>query len=417
MPERRSTDLKQRRTATSYAFTWGTQTAKYTNMSIVEHRSRAAQPNREFGREFSSQFAENDHTLISRAGSEYICDSLAQLETMIVGESASLAAIRQLVLEVASTRASVMISGESGAGKKLVARAMHRFSKQASGPFVPVNFGSIPRGMSETLLFGGEKDTFGDAVHRQSGWCEAANGGTLFLDEISEIELQAQPKLLRFIEEGTFHRIGSQVSERAAVRVISAMKDVPADVVAQGRMREDLFFRLHVVPIHVPPLRDRREDISPLARLFLKRAADHHEREVKEFSNEALRVLEEHDWPGNVRQLENTVERLVVFARGRVIEADHIAAEDQLIAAYAERRKLLAGKVTDCDSPGGAGTIPSLSPIDRHERAAIVDALRRVDGHVVDAARLLGLGQATIYRKIKQYSIPHERRRRIKRPR
>lgn len=342
---------------------------------------------------------------------------LKELEQTLVGISPSMAAIRQLILEVAPTRASVMIYGESGTGKELVAQAIHRYSKQASGPFIPVNMAAIPHGLAESLLFGHEKGAFTSAVHNQKGWCEAADGGTLFLDEVGDMEIQVQPKLLRFLQEGTLQRVGSQVSQRVTVRVITATNRDPGEVVSDGRMREDLFFRLHVVPIYVPPLRDRPEDIPALANLFLRRAAERHDRVVEGFSADALRVLQQHDWPGNVRQLENTVERLVIFARGKIVEADHIPADDHLVSAYAERRRALAGRAIGRLDGEGFDPIISLTPIERHERAAIVDALRRVDGHVVDAAKLLGLGQATVYRKIKQYAIPHERRRRARRPR
>jgi DNA-binding NtrC family response regulator len=340
---------------------------------------------------------------------------LAELEQTLGGVSPSMAAIRQLIVEVAPTRASVMIYGESGTGKELVAQAIHRYSKQSNGPFVPVNMAAIPHGLAESLLFGHEKGAFTSAVHNQKGWCEAADGGTLFLDEVGDMELQVQPKLLRFLQEGTLQRVGSQVSQRVTVRVITATNRDPGAVVADGRMREDLFFRLHVVPIFVPPLRDRPEDIPALARQFLRLAAERHDRLVEDFSDDAMRVLQTHDWPGNVRQLENTVERLVIFARGRIVEADHIPADDHLVSAYAERRRMLAGRSADRVNGEEFDPIVCLTPIERHERAAIVDALRRVDGHVVDAARLLGLGQATVYRKIKEYAIPHERRRRVKR--
>jgi DNA-binding NtrC family response regulator len=339
---------------------------------------------------------------------------LAELEHSLGGLSPSMAAIRQLIVEVAPTRASVMIYGESGTGKELVAQAIHRYSKQSNGPFVPVNMAAIPHGLAESLLFGHEKGAFTSAVHNQKGWCEAADGGTLFLDEVGDMELQVQPKLLRFLQEGTLQRVGSQVSQRITVRVITATNRDPGAVVADGRMREDLFFRLHVVPIFVPPLRDRPEDIPALARQFLRLAAERHDRMVEDFSDDAMRILQQHDWPGNVRQLENTVERLVIFARGRIVEADHIPADDHLVSAYAERRRILAGRSADRVSGDEFDPIVCLTPIERHERAAIMDALRRVDGHVVDAARLLGLGQATVYRKIKEYAIPHERRRRVK---
>jgi DNA-binding NtrC family response regulator len=341
---------------------------------------------------------------------------LSELEQTLVGVSPSIVAIRQLIMEIAPTRASVMIYGESGTGKELVAQSIHRYSKQSQGPFVPVNMAAIPHGLAESLLFGHEKGAFSSAVHNQKGWCEAADGGTLFLDEVGDMELQVQPKLLRFLQEGTLQRVGSQVSQRVTARVITATNRDPGAVVTDGRMREDLFFRLHVVPIYVPPLRDRPEDIPALAMMFLRLAAERHDRIVEGFSDDAMRVLQQHDWPGNVRQLENTVERLVIFARGPVVEADQIPADDHLVSAYAERRRMLAGRGTVRTNGDDFDPYVSLTPIERHERAAIVDALRRVDGHAVDAARLLGLGQATVYRKIKQYAIPHERRRRIKRP-
>jgi DNA-binding NtrC family response regulator len=343
-------------------------------------------------------------------------ERLAELEQTLVGVSPAMAAIRQLILEVAPTRASVMIYGESGTGKELVAQAIHRYSKQASGPFVPVNMAAIPQGLAESLLFGHEKGAFTSAVDNQHGWCDEADGGTLFLDEVGDMELQVQPKLLRFLQEGTLQRVGSQASHRVSVRLITATNQEPGAIVTDGRMREDLFFRLHVVPIYVPPLRERPEDIPELAMLFLRRSAERHDRIVEGFSNDALRVLQQHDWPGNVRQLENTVERLVIFARGRIVEADHIPADDHLASAYAERRRVLAGAVAGRANGQEFDPIVSLTPIERHERAAIVDALRRVEGHVIDAARLLGLGQATVYRKIKQYAIPHERKRRRRRP-
>jgi DNA-binding NtrC family response regulator len=339
---------------------------------------------------------------------------LAELEQSLVGVSPSIAAIRQLILEVAPTRASIMIHGESGTGKKLVAQAIHRCSKQSNGPFVPVNMAAIPHGLAEGLLFGHEKGAFAGAVHNQKCWCEAADGGTLFLDDVDDMEIQVQPKLLRFLQEGTLQPFGSQVSHLVTVRVITATNCDPAAIVADGRLREDLFFRLHVVPIYVAPLRSRPEDIPALANQFLRLAAERHERVVESFSDEAMRVLQQHDWPGNVRQLENTVERLVIFARGRVVESDHIPAAEHLVSAYVERRRVLAARPNGKVNGDEIDPVLSLTPIERHERGAIVEALRRVDGHVVEAAQLLGLGQATVYRKIKQYAIPHERHRRVK---
>lgn len=379
--------------------------------SVASHREPASEP-QSYEPELSGREAD---TAEQRTGNIARDLPLQELEDILIGASPSMTAIRQLILEVAPTRASVLIYGESGTGKELIAQAIHRYSKQANGPFVPVNIAAIPPGLAESVLFGHEQGALASAIHNQAGWCESAHGGTLFLDEVDHMEMHVQPTMLRFLQEGTLRPVGSQVSRTASVRVIAAMNREPNEVVTEGRMREDLFFRLHVVPIHVPPLRDRPEDIAVLAMRFLRLASARHERDVEGFSAEAMRVLEEHDWPGNVRQLENTVERLVIFARGRVAGADHIAPDDHLVSAYAERRRMLAGNAAGQAAGGELDPTASLRPIERHERAAIVDALRRAEGRVVDAARLLGLGQATVYRKIKEYAIPHVRRRRVKR--
>lgn len=380
-------------------------------------RSQRSQPLSQPGDPKSALNLAANSTAANGSGSQTAHErSLDELERVLVGDSPSIAAIRKLILEVAATRASVMIYGESGNGKELVAQAIHQYSKQANGPFVPVDMAAIPHGVSARLLFGHESGAFTNEVHNQQGWCEAAHGGTLFLDEIGDMEIQVQAKLLRFLQEGTLQQVGTQVPKRISVRVITATNRDPRTIVSEGSLREDLFFRLHVVPIFVPPLRDRPEDIPKLAMLFLRRSAERHELTVDGFSDDALQVLQQHDWPGNVRQLENTVERLAIFARGRIVEADHIPAEDHLASAYAQRRRVMIGAAPARSKDPNFDPFVCLTPIERHERAAIVDALRRVDGHVIDAARLLGLGQATVYRKIKQYVIPNERKRRVKRP-
>jgi DNA-binding NtrC family response regulator len=301
-------------------------------------------------------------------------------------------------------------------------------SDRCDKPFVPVNMATIPAGLAESTLFGHEKGSFTSAVGAQVGWCEAADGGTLFLDEISEMDMSLQPKLLRFLQESTIQRVGSAEQRRVDVRVITATNRDITEMVKTGQMREDLFYRLHVVPIHLPPLRERPEDIEQLAQLFLARAARRYGRDVPELSDEALDLLTRCRWPGNVRQLENTIERMVIFARGRSIEACEIPPEIQMSTLFVDVANSVNG-AGYAGSNGGGGAQgangagsksanghgwagATLSPIQRHERIAIIDALQRVQGNVVDAARLLGLGQATVYRKIKQYEIPHERRRR-----
>jgi DNA-binding NtrC family response regulator len=314
-----------------------------------------------------------------------------------------------------------MIHGESGTGKELVARAIHRLSKRSDESFVPVNMAAIPNGLAESFLFGHEKGAFTSAIQKQKGWCKAADGGTLFLDEIGETEIAIQPKLLRFLQEGSIQTVGGQTVENVDVRLITATNRDPRELVREGRLREDLFFRLNVIPIYIPPLRDRSDDVEELALLFLRSSAKRHDRVVRGYTHEAMEVLVRYDWPGNVRQLENLVERLVIFAKGTLVEAMEIPAE--LHTPSRRRHPMVFGSSSsDVISGNGHGGQPAvdggenivdhLSPFQINERTLIIDALQRSNGHVIDAARSLGLGQATMYRKIKQYAIPHQRKRR-----
>ncbi len=331
----------------------------------------------------------------------------ALLESMLIGSSSAIAAIRRLVLHVAGTEANVMIHGESGTGKEVVARAIHLLSNRSQGPFVPVNMAAIPPGLAESLLFGHDMGSFTGAHQAHPGWCRAADGGTLFLDEIAEIELQMQPKLLRFLQEGTIQAVGAPSFDRLDVRIVTATNRDPRSAVAEGALREDLFFRLHVIPISIPPLRERREDIAELAAVFLRRASARHQRLARVFSADALEVLRSFEWPGNIRQLENAVERVVILAQGEVIEASDIPAEFQ-----SPEDSVSSGGGREHQSDGlGGGAVPSAADLrdmtryQRQERAMILQALQQTGGHVVEAARLLGLGQATVYRKIKRYAI------------
>lgn len=351
-----------------------------------------------------------------------------ELETWILGSSPAMQSVRSTIAEVAETKANVMIYGASGTGKELVATAVHKLSDRCNGRFEPVNMTEIPHDLAESLLFGHERGSFTGADYRQIGVCEAADGGTLFLDEIGEMALATQPKLLRFLQEGTVKRIGSQTAKKVDVRVITATNRTPEAIVKEGLMREDLFFRLHVVPIHIPPLHERPEDIEQLAMLFLRRYVKAYKRNVEGFTKEALDIFRLHDWPGNVRQLENVVERLVVFAKGRLIEVPDIPAEIHAASMFGDpiavdrshsSGGMFANSLPHATAPQdekAASVIASMSAIQRTERAAIIEALQRSDGHVIDAANLLGLGQATVYRKIKQYHIPHVRRRRRRSP-
>lgn len=358
-------------------------------------------------------------------GSEPPSAVLSELALHLRGNSPAIRSIRRVIADVAEMKATVLIHGESGTGKELVATAIHRLSDRRDRAFVPVNMSTIPHGLAESTLFGHEKGSFTSAHGTQIGWCEAADGGTLFLDEIGEMELSIQPKLLRFLQESTIQRVGAAASKKVDVRVIAATNRDLRELVAERTMREDLYFRLHVVPIHIPPLRERTEDIEPLCSLFLERCRQRYHREAEAFSDEAMEILQNYSWPGNVRQLENIVERTVIFSRRRIIDAGELPAEVHLEACFTSDARPLPGiasppptAINGHGAPSidrvqsNVATIPQpLSAMQRNERNAIVEALHRVDGHVIDAANLLGVGQATIYRKIKQYQIPHTRRR------
>ncbi|PQO45963.1 sigma-54 dependent transcriptional regulator [Blastopirellula marina] len=338
--------------------------------------------------------------------------AIQQLKSVLVGDSKAMQHVRDLIISVADTAAAVMITGESGTGKELVARAIHQFSPRAAEPFVPVNMAAIPQSLAESLLFGHEKGAFTNAISAQPGWCASANEGTLFLDEIGEMELSLQPKLLRFLQEGVIHSVGAKQARQVDVRIITATNRPVESLVREKVLREDLFFRLHVVPIHLPPLRERREDIPALADLFLKRAAARHHRPVKRFSQDAVRELQRAAWPGNIRQLENLVERLVIFAKHEEIQTCDFPMDfhgDYMFTATAnffEESSMVGEANLSTD-----GKSRKLSMIEEKERAAILEALRRADGHVVTASQLLGMGQATLYRKIQKYAIPKWSRR------
>ena len=357
-----------------------------------------------------------EHTTDEMVSFESEAIVLRQLEATLVGVSPEIIQLRRLVAQAAPTEAAVMIHGESGTGKELVAKEVHRLSRRADSPFVSVNMAAIPQGMAEVELFGRDVDTAPDSANGQGGYCRAAHRGTLYLHDIGEMEMCVQPKLLRFLQEGTVHPAGPRVETVVDTRIITATCRPPRAIVRDGSIREDLYFRLNVVPIYIPPLRDRREDIEVLAETFLRKAAERNQKPVVGFAENAISVLRAYDWPGNARQLENTVESLVVLARRRVIDAADIPNEyhvgADVIGNGYQQDDECRSVAPAVDGEGGQLTL-----IQRHERAAIVDALRRVDGNVVDAAKQLGLGQATVYRKIKLYDIRRERRRRQSKPR
>ncbi len=328
-------------------------------------------------------------------------------ESRLLGASAAMRKVHATIRQVAATDASVMVVGESGTGKELVALEVHDWSGRSQHDFVPVNVAALPEGLVESVFFGHTKGAFTGADKTQAGLCHQAHKGTLFLDEIGEMPLALQPKLLRFLQEQTLNRVGSSQSEVVDVRIVSATNRDPQRMIEEGRLREDLYYRLNVVPILIPALRERREDIEVLANAFLRQAAERAGKQVDGFTRAALDRLVEYDWPGNVRELENLVERLVIFSHGNVISEHQLPADlTQTDSGPAVRSSLLnADGRLDATRNGER----SLTAMKRAEKLLIINALADTDGNVVQAARILGLGQATVYRKIKSYSIQRRR--------
>src|SRR5438477_8307861 len=234
----------------------------------------------------------------------------------IVGTSPAMRDVYQRTRLVAPTRASVLIVGETGTGKELIARSIHKLSPRADGPYVRVNCGALSESLLESELFGHIKGAFTGAVDNKTGRFEAAHGGTIFLDEISSMSHKLQVKLLRVLQEREFERVGESRTIRVDTRVVAATNQFLEDEIESGRFRDDLYYRLNVVPIRLPPLRERREDIHDLAMFFLKRYCEENRRDPPELSAEILAALESYDWPGNVRELENYIERAVVISGG-----------------------------------------------------------------------------------------------------
>ncbi len=314
----------------------------------------------------------------------------------IVGQSYVIRALLERIDKVAATPSRVLITGENGTGKELVARAMHRGSPLSRKPFVEVNCAAIPSELIESELFGHMKGSFTGAVADRPGKFEQADGGTLFLDEIGDMALSAQAKVLRVLQDGVVTRIGGNKPVQVQVRVIAATnKDLEREI-ADGRFREDLYYRLNVVPIEVPPLRERREDIEPLVVYFLQQFAQRDGLPRRGISNEALARLSELEWAGNVRELRNTVERLVILASGPNIAVTDV---DRLVGKRVVESGGL-GSLTECR------TFEEFK--DAAERAFLLAKLRAFDWNVSETARALEMPRSNLYKKIERYALARE---------
>ena len=307
----------------------------------------------------------------------------------MVGASATLEQIRAEIAKVARTDAKVLITGESGTGKELVARAIHRSSTRARGPFEKLNCAALPKDLVESELFGYEKGAFTGAMQMKRGRLECADLGTLFLDEVGDMSLDTQAKFLRAIETGEIERLGSTRTLSVDTRIVAATnKDLPEEISA-GRFREDLYYRLNVVPIHLPPLRQRREDIPLLIAHFAARLGAEHGRPPRRFTDEAVERLTRYAWPGNIRELRNLIERVLIMTDG---ESVGLAEVDEVLPLDAD------------DGP------PSeiKAARDKAERDTILATLKQCQWNVTEAARRLGMDRGYLHRKIKRYGLVRE---------
>jgi DNA-binding NtrC family response regulator len=312
--------------------------------------------------------------------------ALAPSAHALVGSSAAIAALRRKIAKMARADAPVLICGESGSGKELTALALHAQSARADGPFVPINCGAIPAGLIQSELFGHARGAFTGAAKDKPGLIESAAGGTVFLDEIADLPMDMQSSLLRFLQEKTLYRVGSTRSIDVDVRVLAASHVELQGAVARGQFREDLYYRLNVLPLQVPPLRERKEDLPMLAQHFFDTYAADRPARLKGFSKAAVNALCAHDWPGNVRELINRTRRALVLAEGRLIQPHDL------------------GLVPHPLQPSGSGLGESRQ---RAEQAAIRDSLERAGGNVSQAARELGISRMTLYRLLSRYAISH----------
>jgi len=319
----------------------------------------------------------------------------------LVGTSGAMDDLRAMIARVAPTESRVLITGESGTGKELVASAIHRQSARSGKPFVTVNSAAIPRDLVESEMFGHERGAFTGATERRQGRFELADGGTLFLDEVGDLSAEAQAKLLRVLETGVVERLGSERPFTVNVRVLAATNKDLGNAVRQRQFREDLWFRLNVLPIHIPPLRERPDDIPPLVRHCAARCAARLGRAVR-LDAGAVQLLTAYRWPGNVRELANIVERLAILATGETITADDVTR----VLPHGQD----GGRAAIAPTPGGdAGTaapdVGLADALDQHERELIARALSAARGNVAEAARKLATDRANLYRRMRRLGI------------
>lgn len=322
-----------------------------------------------------------------------------------VGQSVAMTTVYRLLDSAAKSKASVFVTGESGTGKEVCAMSLHDASSRRDGPFVAINCAAIPADLFESEIFGHEKGAFSGAVSQRKGAAELAGGGTLFLDEICEMDLNLQAKLLRFLQTGTFNRVGGQKVLHSDIRIVCATNRDPSKEVGEGRFREDLYYRLNVIPVQLPPLRDRDDDALLLANHFLKLKSEENNKGFLGFDAAAEKMVREYDWPGNIRELQNIIENMVVINDGETVTAEmmDIATVKRSQASSPLRR----AEPVSTPSSTAAQSIQmdnKIRPLWEVERDAIESAIDLCNGNIPLAAAWLGVSASTIYRKKKAWS-------------
>jgi two-component system nitrogen regulation response regulator GlnG len=336
-------------------------------------------------------------------------------ELGIVGRSESMQQVFKLIGQLAASDATALITGESGTGKELVARAIYHHSNRSAQPFLAVNCAAIPEQLLESELFGHERGAFTGATNQRIGKFEQCNKGTLFLDEIGDMTPATQTKILRVLQSGTFERVGGNQPIKVDVRIIAATNKPLEQAVAARQFREDLFYRLNVVRIHIPPLRDRREDIPLLVNYFLKKLAHDSQRKPKSIAAAAVRALEKHHWPGNVRELENVIRRAHVIAKSEALLPADLPKEVTGLGAGGPPVSTTAGEGATSDTAALARQLfqiakrdPKLKVLPAVERELVIEALKETDDNQVQAAKLLGITRATLRKRIEKFGIQRE---------
>jgi DNA-binding NtrC family response regulator len=332
-----------------------------------------------------------------------------------MGCSSSLREVIRATHQVAPSRACVLIVGETGTGKELIARAVHDLSPRSTGPYIRVNCGALTESLLESELFGHVKGSFTGAVDNRTGRFEAAHTGSIFLDEINSTSPKLQVKLLRVLQEGEFERVGDNNTKKVDTRIIAATNRDLLEEIEASRFREDLYYRLNVVPIYLPPLRERHEDVEPLVMFFLHRYSEQNRREMRRVHPEAMRLLREHDWPGNVRELQNYVERAVILGTGSELTVEHLPPQlrGQIAPRPIRPRSAASDLPTLCAelvrqgvrSAGPAATDLYDRIVGRVERELIQQVLQNCDRVQIKAAARLGINRNTLHKKLAEYRL------------